>query len=380
MSDASPTTGLQLRSLLKKSGELELSLARQPIAEPAEDQVLVKVEATPINPSDLGLLLGPADMSAATVTGSGESIVVKAKVPQAALPQFAARLDQAMPVGNEAAGTVIKAGASEAAQALKGKTVSMIGGAMYAQYRLLKASDCQLLPAGTTAAEGASWFVNPLTALGMTETMKREGHKALVHTAAASNLGQMLNKICQEDGIGLVNIVRSPAQAKILRDIGARHIVDSSAPSFVEDLTQALVDTGATIAFDATGGGTLASQILACMEAAIGRSAAGYNRYGSSTHKQVYIYGGLQPGPTELTRTYGMAWGVGGWLLTPFLQKIGRADQTRLRQRVAANLKTTFASHYTKVVSLPEALQPDNIAAYSKRATGAKYLINPNKS
>src|SRR4029079_7047185 len=204
-----------------------------------------------------------------------------------------------------------------------------VGGSMYAQYRLLNTRDCQPLPAGTTAAEGASWFVNPLTALGMTETMKREGHKALVHTAAASNLGQMPNKICQEDGIGLVNIVRSPAQAKILRDIGARHIVDSSAPSFVEDLTQALVDTGATIAFDATGGGTLASQILACMEAAIGRSAAGYNRYGSSTHKQVYIYGGLQPGPTELTRTYGMAWGVGGWLLTPFLQKIRRADHTR---------------------------------------------------
>ena len=220
------TKGLQLRSLIKKSGELELSLAEVPIPEPGPDQVLVKVEATPINPSDLGLLLGPADMSTAKASGSGAAIKITAKVPEQALPFIAARLDQAMPVGNEGAGTVIKASSSEAAQALLGKTVSMIGGAMYAQYRLLKATDCQPLPAGTTAAEGASWFVNPLTALGMTETMKREGHKALVHTAAASNLGQMLNKICQEDGIGLVNIVRSAEQAKLLYGIGAKHVVE----------------------------------------------------------------------------------------------------------------------------------------------------------
>ena len=371
--------GLELRSLIRKSGALELSLATVALPEPAADQVLVKVEATPINPSDLGLLLGPADMTAATASGSGAGIVVTAKVPVAALPALAARLDQSMPVGNEGAGTVVAAGASEAAQALKGKTVSMVGGAMYTQYRLIKATDCQELPAGTTAAEGASWFVNPLTALGMTETMKREGHKALVHTAAASNLGQMLNRICLEDGIGLVNIVRSPVQAKTLRDIGAKHVVDSTAPTFTDDLTQALVDTGATIAFDAIGGGKLASQILGCMEVALNKSAGSYSRYGSSTHKQVYIYGGLNTGPTELVRTYGMAWAVGGWLLTPFLQKIGRPDQQRLRQRVVAGLKTTFASHYTKVISLPEALQLDTIAAYNKRATGEKFLINPHK-
>ncbi|MBX9945336.1 MAG: NADH oxidase, partial [Reyranella sp.] len=223
------------------------------------------------------------------------------------------------------------------------------------------------------------WFVNPLTALGMTETMKREGHKALVHTAAASNLGQMLNKICNEDGIGLVNIVRSAEQAKILKGIGAKHVVDSSAASFTADLTQALVETGATIAFDAIGGGKLASQILGCMEAAINKTATTYNRYGSSVHKQVYIYGGLNTGPTELVRSYGMAWGVGGWLLTPFLQKIGRADQQRLRERVVNSLKTTFASHYTKVVSLQEALDLKNIAAYAKRATGEKFLIDPGK-
>jgi len=380
MSDAHKATGLELRSLIRKSGELELSLAKVALPEPAADQVLVKVEATPINPSDLGLLLGPADMTTVKSTGSGDGTVVTAKVPAASLPFLAARLDQALPVGNEGAGTVIEAGASEAAQALKGKTVSMIGGAMYAQYRLIKAADCQPLPAGTTAAEGASWFVNPLTALGMTETMKREGHKALVHTAAASNLGQMLNKICLEDGIGLVNIVRSAAQAKTLHDIGAKHVCDSTSPAFVDDLTQALVETGATIAFDAIGGGKLASQILTCMEMALNKTASTYSRYGSTVHKQVYIYGGLNTGPTELARGYGMAWSVGGWLLTPFLQKIGRPDQQRLRQRVVAGLKTTFASHYTKVLSLQETLQLPNIAAYDKRATGEKFLINPSKT
>jgi NADPH:quinone reductase-like Zn-dependent oxidoreductase len=373
------TTGLQLRSLITKSGELELSLAKIEIPEPGPDQVVIKVEATPINPSDLGLLLGPADMSAATTSGSGEGIVVKAKVSQAALPFLAARLDQAMPVGNEGAGTVVKAGSSDAAQALIGKTVSMVGGSMYAQYRVLNARDCQPLPAGTTAAEGASWFVNPLTALGMTETMKREGHKALVHTAAASNLGQMLSKICNEDGIGLVNIVRSAAQAKILKDIGAKHVVDSSAASFQDDLVQALVETGATIAFDAIGGGKLASQILTAMEIALNKTAKEYSRYGSTTHKQVYVYGSLNTGAVELTRNYGMAWGVGGWLLTPFLQKIGRPEQVRLRERVVNSLKTTFASRYTRTISLPETLDLANIAVYNKRATGEKYLINPNK-
>src|SRR5205823_3901326 len=222
---------------------------------------------------------------------------------------------------------VIKAGSSDEAQAMMGKTVSMVGGSMYAQYAVRKARDCQPLPAGTTAAEGASWFVNPLTALGMTETMKREGHKALVHTAAASNLGQMLNKICNEDGIGLVNIVRSAEQAKLLKGIGGKHVVDSSTPNFQDDLTQALVETGATIAFDAIGGGKLASQILTCMEIALNKTAKEYSRYGSTTHKQVYIYGSLNIAPVELMRNYGMAWGMGGWLLTAFLQKIGRSEQ-----------------------------------------------------
>jgi NADPH:quinone reductase-like Zn-dependent oxidoreductase len=372
-------TGLQLRSLIKKSGELEISLLDVPTPEPAADEVVVRVEAAPINPSDLGLLVGAADMSTAKASGSKDAPVITAKVPEGAMRAMAGRLDESMPVGNEGAGVVIRTGSSDAAQALMGKTVAMIGGAMYAQYRTLKVRECLPLPEGTTPAEGASCFVNPLTALGMTETMRREGHKALVHTAAASNLGQMLNKICIKDGIPLVNIVRSKEQADILHKIGAKYVVDSTAPSFLGDLTNALVETGATIAFDAIGGGKLAGDILNCMEVAINRTVKEYSRYGSNVHKQVYVYGGLDVRPIELPRGFGMAWGVGGWLLFPFLMKIGQADGAKLRQRVVDELKTTFASHYTKVVSLQEALDPANIAVYAKRATGEKFLINPNK-
>jgi NADPH:quinone reductase-like Zn-dependent oxidoreductase len=372
-------TGLELRSLVKSSGELELSLVNIPTPEPGPDEVVVRVEASPINPSDLALLVGAADMTTAKASGSKDAPVVTAKVPDVAMKAMAGRLDESMPVGNEGAGVVVKTGSSDAAKALLGKTVAMIGGAMYSQYRCLKAADLLVLPPGTTPAEGASCFVNPLTALGMVETMRREGHKALVHTAAASNLGQMLNKICLNDGVGLVNIVRSQEQADILRKIGAKHVVDSTAPTFMDDLTGALVETGATLAFDAIGGGKLAGQILTCMEIAANKTAKVYSRYGSSVHKQVYIYGGLDTRPIELNRAFGMAWGVGGWLLLPFLMKIGMADGLKLRQRVIAELKTTFASHYTQVVSLQETLQLSHIAVYGKRATGEKYLINPNK-
>jgi NADPH:quinone reductase-like Zn-dependent oxidoreductase len=374
-----PTTALQLRSLVTKDGELQLSLARVAVEAPGADDVVLRVEGTPINPSDLGLLIGPADMKAARVSGKGEQTVVSAPIAPQFMRMITARLDQSMAVGNEGAGVVVKAGASPAAQALLGKTVAMVGGAMYAQYRTAKAADVLQLHAGTSAAEGASCFVNPLTALGMVETMRRENHKALVHTAAASNLGQMLNKICLADGVGLVNIVRSGEQEKILRGIGAKIVIDSQAPGFMEALTRALAETGATLAFDAIGGGKLASQILSCMEAAANQTAASYSRYGSTTYKQVYIYGGLDTGPTELARSFGMAWGVGGWLLTPFLMKTPPADVQRLRQRVANEIKTTFASHYTRTISLIEALQPDVINAYNKRATGEKFLINPNK-
>ena len=379
MATANETTGLQLRSLVKSTGELELSLARVPVTPPGDDEVVVRIGGSPINPSDLGLLLGPADLSTGKATGSGDDLKFTAQIPEAFLRAVAGRLNESMPVGNEGGGVVIQAGASPAAQALLGKTVGVLGGAMYSQYRTLKASDCLPLPDGTTPAEAASCFVNPLTALGMVETMRREGHTALVHTAAASNLGQMLNKICLKDGVSLVNIVRSEAQAKILRDIGAKHVVDSSRESFMEELIAALAETGATIAFDATGGGRLAGQILTGMEAAANLKAGGYSRYGSTTYKQVYIYGGLDTSPTILNRAFGMSWGLGGWLLTPFLIKIGAADAQKLRERVAAELKTTFASHYTAEISLAEALNPEVIAAYNRKTTGEKYLINPNK-
>src|SRR6516162_1753210 len=372
-------SGLQLRSLIKKAGELEISLLNVPTPEPGPDEVVVRVEATPINPSDLGLLVGAADLTTVKASGTRDAPVITAKVPEGGMSAMAARLDRSMPDGNEGAGTVIKAGSSDAAKALMGKTVAMIGGAMYAQYRCLRVSECMPLPPGTTATDGASWFVNPLTALGMTETMRREGHKALVHTAAASNLGQMLNKICIKDGIGLVNIVRSKEQADILRKIGAKYVVDSTSPTFMNDLTDALAETGATIAFDAIGGGKLAGQILTCMEVAANKTAKEYSRYGSNVYKQVYIYCSLDTRPTELSRAFGLTWGVGGWLLAPFLQKIGPAEIGRLRQRVASELRTTFASHYTQVVSLQETLQLSNIATFNKRSTGEKFLINPNK-
>jgi NADPH:quinone reductase-like Zn-dependent oxidoreductase len=369
-------TQLQLRSLITADGELRLSLDRVPVGEPGLGEILVRIAATPINPSDLGLLVGPADLSRAEVTGSGESIAVRAPVPAAFLRLAAARLDQSLPVGNEGAGVVEKAGAG--AEALVGKTVAILGGAMYAQYRIVKAADALALPEGVTPREGASCFVNPLTALGMVETMRMEGHSALVHTAAASNLGQMLQKICLKDGVALVNIVRSPEQERILREIGATFVCNSSAPDFMEKLVGALTETGATIGFDATGGGKLASQILTAMEAAANAKAAGpYNRYGSSTFKQVYIYGGLDTGPTELTRSFGFSWSLGGWLLTPFLIKIGPEGNARLRARVAAEIKTTFASHYTREISLADALKLDNIIAYNKKSTGEKFLINP---
>ena len=376
MTNGIPGSGLQLRSLIKASGELEVSLVKVDIPALAADEVLVRVEASPINPSDLGLLLGAADMSTAK---ADPGPTLSATVPPQLMRAMAGRADQSLPVGNEGAGTVVAAGSDPAAQALLGKIVAGIGGAMYAQYRTLTAADVLPLPAGATAADGASCFVNPLTALGMVATMRAEGHKALVHTAAASNLGQMLNKICLKDGVALVNIVRSAEQAKILTDIGATHVVDSTSPTFLDELTKALVDTGATLAFDAIGGGKLAGQILGCMEAALNQTATVYSRYGSTTHKQVYIYGGLDTSPTQLARSYGMAWGLGGWLLTPFLMKIGAAEGQKLRQRVADELKTTFASHYTAEISLAEALDPKVAAAYNRKTTGEKYLINPNK-
>ena len=371
------TTGLQLRSEVKANNTLEISLVETDFPDPGPDEVLVRMEATPINPSDLGLLLGPADPATARQAGTAERPVLVADIPEALMRLVARRVGQSMPVGNEGSGVVVAAGSSAAARALMGKTVAIAGGAMYAQYRCVNVMQCLQLEEGTTPVEAASCFVNPLTALGMTETMRREGHTALVHTAAASNLGQMLNRICLADGIGLVNIVRKPEQEEILRELGAAHIVNSSADSFMDDLVAALEATGATLAFDAIGGGKLASQILTAMEQVAVSKMSGYSGYGSDVYKQVYIYGGLDRSPTVLTRNFGFNWGVGAWLLTPFMQKVGMEKVVELRSRVAREIKTTFASHYNREVSFAQMLTPEALAEYSKQATGEKFLLRP---
>ncbi|MXV79446.1 MAG: NADH oxidase [Chloroflexi bacterium] len=369
----------QIRSKVTSDGQLVLSLDDAEVPPPGPDEVILRVEASPINPSDLGLLIGPADMSRAQVSGPPENPVVTAPIAPGLLSSQSDRFDMSLPAGNEGAGVVVEAGSSDAAQALSGKTVAVIAREMYAQYRLVKVGQCLELREGTTPEQGASCFVNPLTVLGMVETMRLEGHIALVHTAAASNLGQMLQKVCNNEGIELVNVVRRPEHVELLRGIGARYVCDTSLDSFEDDLIEALTETGATLAFDATGGGPLANQLLHCMEVAAKAKDPGFNRYGSNVHKQVYIYGGLDTSPTVLHRSYGLAWGLGGWLLTPFLERIGPEAAERLRQRVADEVTTTFKSEYAKEISLAEALDLDNIAVYNKRATGEKYLINPNK-
>ncbi|MYD54602.1 MAG: NADH oxidase [Chloroflexi bacterium] len=369
----------QIRSKVTSDGQLVLSLDDAEVPPPGPDEVMIRVEASPINPSDLGLLIGPADMSRAQVSGPPENPLVTAPIAPGLLSSQSDRFDMSLPAGNEGAGVVVEAGSSDAAQALLGKTVAVIAREMYAQYRLVKVGQCLELRQGTTPEQGASCFVNPLTVLGMVETMRLEGHTALVHTAAASNLGQMLQKVCNNEGIELVNVVRRPEHVELLRGIGARYVCDTSLDSFEHDLIEALTETGATLAFDATGGGPLANQLLHCMEVAAKAKDPGFDRYGSNIHKQVYIYGGLDTSPTVLHRSYGLAWGLGGWLLTPFLERVGPEAAERLRQRVADEVTTTFKSEYAREISLAEALDLDHIAVYNKRATGEKYLINPNK-
>jgi NADPH:quinone reductase-like Zn-dependent oxidoreductase len=370
-----PVSGLELRSLLTDAGELELTLQPRPVTPPDPGEVVVRVEASPVNPSDLGLLLGAADLATARTVGEGAARYTSLSVPAKGFHAMASRVGQSMSVGNEGAGVVIAAG--DDAKSLLGKTVAVLAGGMYSQYRTVPAGSCLVLPDDVTAAEGASCFVNPLTALGMVETMRDEGHTALVHTAAASNLGQMLNKICAQDGVALVNIVRSAAQEELLRGIGARYVCNSTADDFVSALVEAVAETGATLAFDAIGGGHLASTILAAMETAAGRRMTSYSRYGSSVLKQVYIYGSLDTGPTELDRSFGMSWSVGGWLLTPFLQKIGPSRVAELHARVAAGVKTTFASHYTQTIPLADLLKPQMLQMISRKATGEKFLVTP---
>lgn len=374
MTNPLPTHTRQLFSTVTDGGTLELTVREVPIAAPTGDQVLIRVEAAPINPSDLAVMLSAADSTAFTPIEGGAS----APLPEAARRATAPRVGKPLPIGNEGAGTVVAAGEDPAAQALIGKTVSSAGGGAYTQYRTARARDCLVLPDGVTAEEGASSFVNPMTALGMIGTMRREGYSGLVHTAAASNLGQMLVKLTKNEGVPLVNIVRSQAQVDLLRGLGAEHVVDSSAPGFMRDLIEAIAQTQAFLAFDAIGGGKLAGQILTAMEAAAVRTNPANGPYGSTQMKQVYMYGGLNTAPTEISRGFGMKWGIGGWLLTPYLQVAGPEEVAAMRAQVAAEIRTTFASGYTGRITLDEAVKPDVIAAYNRRATGEKYLILPN--
>ena len=372
----------EIRSNVTSDGNIEISIASVEKPRPAENEVLIKVEASPINPSDLGLLISfAADLDSLNVTGSGDETVAKMKVHPGLMKAMAPRLDQSMKVGNEGGGVI--EGAGTGAEDLIGKTVGVAGGAMYSQYRCVPASSCLVMDDSTTSAEAAYSFVNPLTVLGFIETMKMENHTAILHTAAASNLGQMLVKVCKDDSVPLVNIVRKSEQVDLLKNLGAEHVCNTSEPDFMDSLVNALVATGATLGFDATGGGNegkLAGQILSAMEIAANKTAKEYSRYGSDTFKQVYIYGGLDQSPTILNRSFGMQWALGGWLLTPMIGKIGMERFQQMRERVAKEIKTTFASHYTQEVSFEEMLQPETIKAYAKQATGEKYLVTPHKS
>ena len=371
----------EIRSTVTSEGNIELSITQAELPIPSADEVLIKVEAAPINPSDLGLLLSfAADLSSISTSGSEDETVTSMKIHPALMGSMKPRLDQSMQAGNEGAGVIVDAG--ENVKELIGKTVGLAGGAMYSQYRCVPAASCLVMDEGTSPAEAASSFVNPLTALSFVETMKMENHTALVHTAAASNLGQMLVKICKDDGIPLVNIVRKSEQVELLKNLGAEYVCNTSDESFMDDLVNALVATGATLGFDATGGGNngeLPGQILSAMEIAANKTAKEYSRYGSDTYKQVYIYGGLDQSPTVLKRAYGMSWGLGGWLLTPMIGKIGMEKFGQMRMRVAKEIKTTFASSYAEEISFEEMLQPETIKSYAKQATGKKYLVNPHK-
>ena len=371
----------EIRSEITSEGKLNLSIVTSDVPTPSDDEVLIKVEASPINPSDLGLLISfAADLDSISSQGSGDDTVTTMGIHPGLMQSMKPRIDKSMKVGNEGGGVIVDAGKN--AKDLIGKTVGVAGGAMYSQYRCLPAMSCLVMNEGTTSAEAASSFVNPLTALGFTETMKLENHSALVHTAAASNLGQMLVKICLVDDIPLVNIVRKEEQVELLKNLGARYICNTSDENFTKNLIDCLVETGATLGFDATGGGNegkLAGQILSAMEVAANKNATEYSRYGSDTYKQVYIYGGLDPTPTVLNRSFGLSWGLGGWLLTPFIGRVGMEKFQEMRDRVAKEIKTTFASSYTKEVSLEEMLEPDAIKTYAKQATGTKYLVTPHK-
>ena len=366
----------ELRSTVNKDGVLTLSLAEIVLDDPASDEIIVRIEAAPINPSDLGLLLGPADATSVRKDASDGIPQLRLDIPPARMGGMAGRINQSLPVGNEGAGTVIAAG--DQAKDWIGRRVGVIGGGIYADLRKIRTRDALPLPEGVTAAQGAALTVNPMTALGFVETARAEGHSAIVHTAAASSLGQMLQRICAQDGVQLVNIVRSDDQLRLLKDAGATHVLNSREDDFRTQLIDAVTKTGATIAFDAIGGGSLGGDIMRAMERGAVNRMTEYSRYGSSTFKQLYVYGALDTLPMVLDRlAFGFQWSVSGWLLTPFMQKAGPETVSRMRKRVFDELTTTFATRYTRTIGLAEALEPEILRAYERKATGEKFLIDP---
>ncbi len=373
--DATPPR--QLFSTVTDDGRLVLSVEPLEVPAPADDEVVVAMQAVPINPSDLGLLTGPADLSTArreTVAGHPAFV---ADLAAAARRMVASRVGKKLSVGNEGAGTVVAAGS--AARALLGRVVTVVGGSMLRTHRVMKAKRVVALPEGAAPAEGASLFVNPMTAQAFLETMEREGHSAIVHTAAASNLGQMLAKLCLARDVPLVAIVRSEAQRDLLTGIGLTHVLDSTADGFFSSLIDALAETGATLAFDAISGGRLVNDILVAMEQAQAKRGVQFTVYGSGVHKQVYVYGRLDLGPMNLTAGMGMQWGVGGWLLTPELAKVGPERTMAMRKFAVEERNGVFASHYTRTIGLEEMLEPDVVRAYDRKATGEKFLVDPSR-
>ena len=368
------SSNLALRSTLRRNGDVEIALEQVRVPAP-EGGVVVEMLAAPIHPADMTLLFARADPGTAErVQRDGKTVTVL-RAGDAAAQAQASRVDVATAVGMEGAGRVVEAGPSDAAQALLGRLVAVRGNGVYARYNRIALEDILPLPDDVSASEGAAAFINPLTVLGMVELMRDGGFGGLVHTAAASTIGQMLCRLCREEGIGLVNIVRRPEQVELLRSIGAEHVCDMSGPDFEDELLRALVATGATLAFDATGGGDLASRILNLMERALPKPE-GYQHYGSNIRKKVFIYGTLDPSPLVLLKNYGLAWDLGGYLVFHFLESIGPERAEGLKRRVVEGLKTTFAMQYSHKISLAEACDPDVLRGAGRRATGEKYLID----
>ena len=366
-------TGQQLFTTLTADGKLTLELSEESFPEPTGNQVLVKMEAAPINPSDLAILTSAADFENAEYSPGK----VVANMPEPFLTGQKNRHGQRLPAGNEGAGTVVATGDSDMAKALMGQRVACVPGNAYSQYAIADAMMC--LPLGDHSSEaGASSFVNPMTALGFVETARMEGHDAIVHLAAASNLGQMLNKICQEDGMKLVNIVRKQEHVDLLKSQGATYVVNSSDDDYMKQLRAAIAETGAFLGFDPIGGGTSTDGVLKAMEQVAASQMDEYSRYGSNQDKKMYQYGRLNlTEPTILTPSYGLQWCVAGWLLTPFLAKAGMETVVKMRTRVQQNLGTTFASSYKAKVDLEGMLTKDAILDYRQMKTGEKFLFMP---